>query len=141
MVEFQKANEMRVGSNGAAASTVIRWRPPTANVYKLNTDAALDVGRGIVGVGAIIRNHQGHVMGSTSQRLEATFSPKEAEAMAILRGIEFAVGSGLMPVVIESDSLGVVNLINLGAPNLMEIGLICKDVEIRICEGGVTFGL
>ncbi|KAK1560401.1 hypothetical protein Q3G72_026297 [Acer saccharum] len=58
--------------------------------------------------------------------------------MAILRGIEFAVEVGLVPFVVESNSLGVINMINSGAPNLSDMGLICNDVCRRIYEGLVA---
>ncbi|KAK3198328.1 hypothetical protein Dsin_021743 [Dipteronia sinensis] len=80
----------------------------------------------------------GQVMGTTAQRMGVSLSPKVAEAMTILKGIEFTVESGLVPVLVESDSLGVVTLINSGTPNLAEIGLICKDVGARIFEGLLT---
>ena len=58
--------------------------------------------------------------------LHACFSPQVAEAMAVLRGIRFAVDAGLVLAVIESDAKYVVDLIKLGdvAPS--------ADVKIHI---------
>ncbi|KAK3217644.1 hypothetical protein Dsin_011614 [Dipteronia sinensis] len=64
------------------------------------------------GVGLVIRDHCGTVVASSSQQVEAYFSPQIAEAVAILRCMIFAVDSGLVPAVIESDALGVVNFVN-----------------------------
>ncbi|KAK2646956.1 hypothetical protein Ddye_022151 [Dipteronia dyeriana] len=61
----------------------------------------------------VIREYEGQVMGTSVQRLDAGYSPEIAEAVAILCGIVFAEESGLMPVVDESDTLGVVQMINL----------------------------
>ncbi|KAK2659729.1 hypothetical protein Ddye_006262, partial [Dipteronia dyeriana] len=117
---------------------IVKWRLPTAYLYKINTDTVLDVERNIVGVEAVIRNHLGEVMGTTAQRLEVSYSSFLAEAVAILCGIEFAIDLGLMPVVVESDALGVVKLINSCCPNSVEICFVCKDIVSRIQYGSVT---
>ncbi|KAI9170452.1 hypothetical protein LWI28_028262 [Acer negundo] len=66
--------------------------------------------------------------------LEVSYSPIVAEAMAILRGIDFAVDSGIWPVVVKSDLLGVVNLIISGSTNLAELGLL----SAKLVPGSVS---
>ncbi|KAK2634843.1 hypothetical protein Ddye_029635 [Dipteronia dyeriana] len=51
-----------------------------------------------------------------------------AEAMVILRGIRFAVDSGLLPAVVESDAKYVVELINGGVAPLADIGFVVLDI-------------
>ncbi|KAK3229800.1 hypothetical protein Dsin_001681 [Dipteronia sinensis] len=83
-------------------------------------------------------------MASCSQRLDASYSPKAVEAVALLRGIDFAVDVGMVPVVIESDVLGVVNLVNSGKPSSAEIGLVIDDIVSRLfCRavGSVSLSL
>ncbi|KAK3195602.1 hypothetical protein Dsin_026912 [Dipteronia sinensis] len=67
-------------------------------------------------------------MGCSTQVLEACFSPQVAEATAIFRGIVFAMDSGLVPAVIESDAKTVVELINSGKVPLDDIGTIIADI-------------
>ena len=67
-------------------------------------------------------------MASSVQQLEASFTPQVAEVVAILRGIEFATDLGLVPIVVESDALGVVNTINSYSPNKAEIGIVIDDI-------------
>ncbi|KAK2641436.1 hypothetical protein Ddye_023199 [Dipteronia dyeriana] len=85
-----------------------RWRPSTKLMYKINTNASIQAQSNCMGVGIVIRDRSGWVMGSSAQRIQACFTPQIAEAIAILRGIEFARDMGLLPVVVESDALGVV---------------------------------
>ncbi|KAK3195597.1 hypothetical protein Dsin_026907 [Dipteronia sinensis] len=58
------------------------------------------------GVGVVIRDHRGLVMASCSQQLDAIYSTQVAEAVALLRGIDFTMDTGLVPAMIESDGLG-----------------------------------
>ncbi|KAK3205554.1 hypothetical protein Dsin_019600 [Dipteronia sinensis] len=98
---------------------VIRWKPPSDGFYKVNINASLDVANHGIGIGLVIRDHQGFVMASSSQRLEVCFSPQIAEAMAIKRGIQFAFDTGLVLVVVESDALSVVKMVNAGRQILL----------------------
>ncbi|KAK3224148.1 hypothetical protein Dsin_011173 [Dipteronia sinensis] len=97
-------------ASGAQEARGIRWKPPTSGTYKLNIDAALEVQHLPVGLGTVIRDHMGFVMASSAQRVEANFTPQIAEAMAISRGLKFAVDSGLFPIMVESDALEIVKL-------------------------------
>ncbi|KAK3205105.1 hypothetical protein Dsin_019151 [Dipteronia sinensis] len=47
-------------------------------------------------------------MESSAQRLETGYSPKDAEAVTVLKGIDFALETSLLPIVIERYALGVV---------------------------------
>ena len=67
-----------------------------------------------MGIGIVARNHKGLVMGSSVQTIPTFFSPEIAEAVAILRGILFAVDIRPLPITIESDAKSVVETSNLG---------------------------
>ncbi|KAK3198140.1 hypothetical protein Dsin_021555 [Dipteronia sinensis] len=103
----------------------------------LECDAAIKVPDNCVGVGIVIRNHCGLIMGSSAQRIEANFSSQIAEAVAILRGIVFAKDMGLLPAVVESDALGVVNLINTGSSISADVGVVLSDILNIISTGGI----
>ncbi|KAK3212265.1 hypothetical protein Dsin_016971 [Dipteronia sinensis] len=57
-------------------------------------------------------------------------SPQSAEAIAVMRGILFAVHSGLVPCVVESDALNMVNLIRSGKANLVAYSLAKMALSI-----------
>ncbi|KAK2664671.1 hypothetical protein Ddye_003245 [Dipteronia dyeriana] len=96
-----------------------RWRPPTEPMYKINTYASIQTQSNCVGVGIVIRDRSGWVMGSSAQHIQACFAPLIAEAITILQGIEFARDMGVLPVMVESDALGVVTYINDGTLSLL----------------------
>ncbi|KAK3192969.1 hypothetical protein Dsin_024279 [Dipteronia sinensis] len=76
-------------------------------------------------------------MGSSAQRIEANFSPQIAEAVAILRGIVFAKDMGFLPAVVESDALGVVNIINTDSAISADVGVVLSDILNIISTGGI----
>ncbi|KAK3221602.1 hypothetical protein Dsin_008627 [Dipteronia sinensis] len=110
------------------ASEVVRWEPPLEYLYKINVEAAIKVQDNCVGVGIVICNHCGLIMGSSAQRIDVNFSIQIAEAVAILRGIVFAKDMGLLPAVVESDALGVVNLTNTGSAISADVGVVFSDI-------------
>ncbi|KAK3199349.1 hypothetical protein Dsin_022764 [Dipteronia sinensis] len=68
-------------------------------------------------------------MAVSAQRIQASYSPQVAEAVALLRGIILAAETGLSPIVVESDPLGVVNLVNAGSSCSTEIRLVIDDIR------------
>ncbi|KAK3228770.1 hypothetical protein Dsin_000651 [Dipteronia sinensis] len=85
---------------------VVKWMPPREGFYKVNSDAAVDGVNRLVGVGLVIRGHHGGVRAASAQHLHVSFSPLIAEAMPVLRGLDFAIDTGLLLVILESDALG-----------------------------------
>ncbi|KAK3224166.1 hypothetical protein Dsin_011191 [Dipteronia sinensis] len=80
--------------------------------FKVNCDAAIDVSEGRIGFGLVIRDSTGVVMASSSQVMAVYFNAQAAEAIAILRGIQFSKECGLYPCYIEYDAEVVVMWIN-----------------------------
>ncbi|KAL5861499.1 hypothetical protein ACOSQ3_002810 [Xanthoceras sorbifolium] len=91
---------------------------------KMNVDASLDLDRLLVGVGVVICNHSGLVLGSSWQSVSAVFSPAIAEVMAPHRGLIFASELGVMLNFVESDSSTVVDLVNCCESSCADIGLV-----------------
>ncbi|KAL5831886.1 hypothetical protein ACOSQ4_017240 [Xanthoceras sorbifolium] len=89
------------------------WSPPPPGSWKINTDAAVDSARGFIGVGIIICNHLGLLV----------------EGAAFLRGIRFAVASGLVLASLESDAAAVVASVNRGSSIRSEFGLILHYIR------------
>ncbi|KAK2657148.1 hypothetical protein Ddye_010200 [Dipteronia dyeriana] len=68
----------------------------------------------LAGFGIVIRDSEGFVMASSSQKIEASFSPQIAEATVILSGFQLALDTGLSPCRIDSNVEVIVNWINSG---------------------------
>ncbi|KAK2653232.1 hypothetical protein Ddye_013088 [Dipteronia dyeriana] len=117
---------MEVSSSSQVNDT--SWKPPLVGLVKINTDETIDAGSGKVGICIIIRNGDGKVIASGAQVVLARFSPLVAESVALLKGLQLGLSVGVLPCVIESDALGVVNLVTVGHPSRSDVGLVIQDV-------------
>ena len=82
----QSSTDISLVRNAAVerAPIVPSWRPPDVGMYKINTDAALDLGRRRTGSEAIIRDSKGLVMASYVHISSGVLSTLMAESLAIL---------------------------------------------------------
>ncbi|KAK2645541.1 hypothetical protein Ddye_020736 [Dipteronia dyeriana] len=76
----------------------------------------------------MIRDHNGHVRRSSIQSLTVSFSFQITKAVAIFRGLVLAVNSGLLPLVVESSTKAVIDMINSGVAPQADIGVIIHDI-------------
>ena len=81
-----------------------RWVPPSLLWYKVNTDAAVFLNLQTVGIGVIIRDHEGSVIATLSQHLHLLLGLLEAEAKAMDVAASFAWDIGIRDMVFETDS-------------------------------------
>ncbi|KAL5859471.1 hypothetical protein ACOSQ4_000767 [Xanthoceras sorbifolium] len=89
----------------------IKWKPPNAGRFKLNTDARIDESLQRTNIGLMIRDSRGLFMTSYAQGLDSLFCPPIVEALAILRSLKLAIEMGLLSICVESDAKVVVNVI------------------------------
>lgn len=87
-----------------------QWRKPSRGHDKLNSDATVKEGK--CGVGVFFRDAVGDVLLAGGDRIEGVSSPEEAEARAILFGLQTAFDVGLKNLEVESDCLNVIKLLN-----------------------------
>ena len=82
------------------------WEPPPRGYFKVNFDGAiLEDGSG--GLGCIIRDHRGAMLGAVSKRISANIPPDQVEAMAGILGANMALRFGCKKIILEGDSLKV----------------------------------
>ena len=109
-----------------------RWSLPPPNWYKVNVDGAVFKEQGSIGVGVVIRNAQGEVMGVMSKEISRPLGAIKARAKAMEVGILFAWDLGLKNIVAEGDSLAVVQALK---------GSIIPTISIQKVTEGISWWL
>ena len=104
------------------------WRPPEAEWTKINTDAGISSVAHMGGMGGVARSST-TFLGAWSKPCVGVTDPLVAEAMSVREGVIFAQLRGFARVVVETDSLEVVNLWNSCRPSLSVRAPVLIDIE------------
>ncbi|ESR64134.1 hypothetical protein CICLE_v10010478mg, partial [Citrus x clementina] len=121
---YKDAQETCIKSIGAPlVITEERWFSPDKNWFRLNSDAAINEVDGLAGLGVVIRNSKGEFM--------------DASTSAILEGIKLVEELGLIPLVVESDSLNVIRLMSKRISSNLEIDWVITEVREFIYKNSV----
>lgn len=85
--EFVHANIM--DKTEIQASAQVKWQCLPIDYVKLNTDGALERGKGKVGLWFVVRNSLGNCLAIVSIPFLINWSPLSAELIAIFHGLSF----------------------------------------------------
>nr|GLL31242.1 uncharacterized protein LOC109164833 [Ipomoea trifida] len=107
----------------------INWRKPQPGWVKLNVDAAIDVNGGRMGFRWILRDDIGEFKAGRCTPWQGTYTPKEAEAVAIREALSWLKSNHLDYIMLETDALTVAQSLNstLGTSSFDLIVLDIKD--------------
>lgn len=133
--EFKQVNKKE--EKGKIASFG-RWSSPPVGFYKLNTDGAVDVVNGKRGLGAVLRNENGDLMGACAFPIFGNFSPFVTELLALKAGLQFALGTRTLPILVETDCSEAVRLVNSTDYCRAEEGVLIADVKALMYDIGVS---
>ena len=90
------------------------WHAPDNGILKANTDGATFENDGGLGIGVVIRDHNGNFIAGRSCRTQGNFSAEVIEALAIQEGCHLAQELDLHNIIIESDAQVIVQAIQEG---------------------------
>lgn len=96
----------QLSENGTRS--VAKWRPPEQASMKLNWDAALDIKNRKLGIGIIIRHHNGAVVACLSSVEDFHSKAVLAECRALWRALVFSEQLSIDKVTLEGDAQVVI---------------------------------
>jgi ribonuclease HI len=82
-----------------------------------------------LGFGSVVHDSQGVVFAASSYSVNACVDPILAEALAALHTLEFCRNRSLTSIILEGDSLIVVNAINRPSFNWSLLGNIISNIQ------------
>ncbi|KAI9161460.1 hypothetical protein LWI28_017684 [Acer negundo] len=138
LVDFRRRNGSSPGLVSSVDSLEVSWSPPLLASFKVNCRASTDFVSKTSGIGIVIRNHIGCVLSSNSLFQDSGSDFMSANAIAILKAIQFVKNCGLVRFYVESDATNVVNLINLDSPVNCCWGNIVGDIHVIMSEQGLS---
>ena len=111
-----------------ATTSTSLWRPPDHHCYKANYDGAVFKSSNTTGLGVVIRDWRGDILGAMSVRIPFPHSVPEVEALACRHAVSFVVDLGLQEIIFEGDSAIINQAINSGLSSPALYGHIVDDI-------------
>lgn len=106
----------------------------------LNVDGAIFEGQHSIGVGMVLRDVKGDVIMIATRKEYEVNDPIEIELLAVFRGLQICMHMGITNLIVESDSLLMVQAIQSGKCSLSLLGNLSKE-SIGLMQCFVLFHL
>ncbi|CAN1222090.1 Putative ribonuclease H protein At1g65750, partial [Linum grandiflorum] len=120
-------------SEPVITNRLMRWERPPTSVVKINTDAGIHDTQGM-GAGVVIRDDAGSFCLAAVVKYRGIWRPELAEAAAIEFGIKLALEHNFHKVIVESDSLVVIQGLQEVNDDVTELGNYYKSIR-RLMSG------
>ncbi|XP_042988721.1 uncharacterized protein LOC122316237 [Carya illinoinensis] len=127
--DFRVAQVVPVSVSQMHTSHASSWIPPPEGVVKINWDAALSEARDRVDFGLVARDHEGGVIVVKKVSKGGCVVPLLAEAIGGLQAAIFASELNLSSMILEGDSLQVVQGLSLHKERWDSVGLVMSDTR------------
>ena len=105
-----------------------RWQNPQEGWFKVNCNAALDMGGRRMGMGIILRNHEGKVRAAWNFTKPGLLDPATAEATALFHGMKLCKELEVSNLVIEGDSQVVISAVQKRDASSSKFGHLIDDI-------------
>nr|AAO19364.1 hypothetical protein [Oryza sativa Japonica Group]AAR00641.1 hypothetical protein [Oryza sativa Japonica Group] len=90
----QHCYKAQAAPRGDSSPSIPRWTPPPVGTVMINCDAALFQSSCQMGIGFLIRDHDGRCLLALNERVQNVTQPELAEAVAIRRALSLAKEEG-----------------------------------------------
>lgn len=130
--ELAMKHRVHTGDTNSRArlrQAVVMWIRPRLGWWKINVDAAVKEGIG-VGLGAIIRDANGQVLGCCFKFRRSTLSVDIAESLAVREGAVLAGSLQGGRIILETDCQMIFNELRNHSPDLSYLSSIVSDILV-----------
>ena len=100
------------------------------DVVKLNFDGAVCSKNKRAGVGVVVRDTNGLVLASCAKPVPQPYKAAEVESLAAAKALSFATELGFRRVILEGDSLEVIQALRENDQSLTPMGLLLEDIRM-----------
>lgn len=104
---------------------------PQAGWIKINVDGSLNSATNLGGVGAVFRDEAGSYAGGFVRQIHAS-SPTMVELLTVRDGLCWTMQRNLLRIILESDSLQVVQAIGSLQKGSSHMNLLVEDICVSI---------
>ncbi|XP_062013823.1 uncharacterized protein LOC133730205 [Rosa rugosa] len=111
------------------AGNDVHWAPPPGGSLKLNYDASVAANGEQVGIGSVCRDSDGNMVAAMGERVAGRLKPCAAELFSVMRGVEWAMERGWTGLVVETDCLEAVRMVNGSDECLASEGTIVERIR------------
>ena len=106
-----------------------KWKPPDKDEFKTNYDGAVFQETNETGIGVVIRNDEGEVLGALSEKIALPGSVVTVEMLAARRAVHFALEIGISHSVFEVDSEIIDKALSTDVTPFSSFGHIVEDTK------------
>lgn len=107
---------------------VQKWSPPIQDTVKTNFDGAWFTESDDACIGVVLRNSEGEVMATMSEKMLKPPSIEILEQLAARCAVVFTVETGFHQAVIEGDAESVIKSLHSGGMEFARGGHVIKDI-------------
>nr|XP_027118368.1 uncharacterized protein LOC113735569 [Coffea arabica] len=131
---LQKYREANTSPNTPIRTSIapLHWTKPPVGFLKANFDGAVFSEYGYSGVGVVVRDERGNFVTGTSHKISGIFSPEVIEAYAARTAISLLLQWKVPNIILEGDSLKIVNMLKLMESDDSAYGVLLDDIFVRL---------
>ncbi|KAL5554900.1 hypothetical protein UlMin_037136 [Ulmus minor] len=131
LADFLETNYRKEDASKKGVATP--WKAPPVGVVKVNSDAVWFSKQKKFGLGLVIRDCTGKVLGSVATPISSSVSVAVAESLAMERGASIAKQLGFSTVILELDCMGVTKTLDIRSLQVSELSYVFNSIY-EICN-------
>ena len=131
LMEVQKLERNAMKQTAVARYS---WKPPPADIYKINSDGSFDPSSRSGGWGFVVRDSSGEVLAAGAGNITYAASSLQAEAIAVYKSILQAARLGMTQIILEMDATILASALKSCCVDRSAIGGLVYQIRDIMCD-------